>query len=323
MKDKIDEAIDQLVEVDKSIEDISTRQGFLSYLKRAGVNYVENADGTIDADAVRLLFVKLDRLPVRFGAVDDYFVVHSGLSTLEGCPHTVGGLFNCGENRIASLKGGPKSVGGQYVCSNNPELTSLQGAPDTVNDTFDCSSCKKLTSLKGGSSYVAGLFHCEYCDNLSSLEGAPEEVGMDFVCYGTKLAKEAVKEKVKVGGKIIAVNPNAALFKPSKKPVDKIDAEIDRMVQKEGYHILSVTVQLAKPDASDDEVSTLDDKVEAIAKMTAMDAEVEGNGRHFNFYCASKQQAMEIKKALARYFTTSPEIDANESSVDYIFRPSE
>jgi len=323
MRDKIEEAIDQLMEAEPPVVDITTREGFLAHLKRKGVVYVEQPDGTIDAEEVGLMFVKLEQLPVRFGIVTGSFVVHTGLVTLEGCPHTVVGLFNCGENKITSLKGGPRSVGELYSCSDNPQLTSLEGAPVAIRDTFDCSHCKQLTSLKGSPRRVAGLFHCEFCSNLSSLEGAPNEVGMNFVCYDTKLTKEAVKANVKVGGKIIASNPNAALFNRAKKTADKIDVEIDKLSQKEGYHILSVLVQLVKPDASDDEIFALDDKVEAITKRSADDAEVDGNGRRYNFYCDSKRQAMENKEALLDYFHKAPEIATDESSVDYTFRPSE
>ena len=44
-------------------------------------------------------------------------------------------MFNCNYNRLTSLEGGPKSVGGIFYCSNN-QLASFEGAPQSVVDFY-------------------------------------------------------------------------------------------------------------------------------------------------------------------------------------------
>ncbi len=69
----------------------------------------------------------LERLPVRFGAVDGSFWCDGNrLVTLEGAPSTVGGNFWCAGNRLTSLEGAPSTVGGSLHCYRN-RLTSLRG----------------------------------------------------------------------------------------------------------------------------------------------------------------------------------------------------
>ena len=46
------------------------------------------------------------------------------LTTLRGCPSSVGGDFYCSNNKLTSLVGAPSSVGGDFGCFNN-NLTSL------------------------------------------------------------------------------------------------------------------------------------------------------------------------------------------------------
>lgn len=44
---------------------------------------------------------------------------------------------------------------------------------------------------------IDGNFNCSGCENLESLEGAPEKVDGHFVCYGTRLSKEDVRNVAK------------------------------------------------------------------------------------------------------------------------------
>ena len=77
---------------------------------------------------------------------NDFKCNDSGLTSLEGSPKKVAGLFNCTENELTSLKGGPEYVGDSFLCSYNM-LTSLEGAPKTVYGNFRCYD-NQLTSLK-------------------------------------------------------------------------------------------------------------------------------------------------------------------------------
>ncbi len=63
--------------------------------------------GTVNvAGYVNLYGMKLERLPVRFGAVGGNFYCRwNRLTTLEGAPGTVGGNFGYGNNRLTSLRG--------------------------------------------------------------------------------------------------------------------------------------------------------------------------------------------------------------------------
>ncbi len=84
--------------------------------------------GTVNvAGNMFLINLKLERLPVRFGAVGGDFYCHKNrLTSLEGAPVTVGGNFSCRNNRLTSLEGAPSTVGRHFSCSNN-RLTSLVG----------------------------------------------------------------------------------------------------------------------------------------------------------------------------------------------------
>jgi hypothetical protein len=50
---------------------------------------------------------------------------------------TVGGNFNCFNNKLTSLENCPKTVDGTFACSYN-NLTSLTGAPKSVGRDFYC-----------------------------------------------------------------------------------------------------------------------------------------------------------------------------------------
>ena len=68
------------------------------------------------------------------------------LTSLEGSPKKVTGLFDCSHNELTSLVGGPEYVGDSFLCYDN-ELTSLKGAPSHVDGDFYCYD-NELTSLK-------------------------------------------------------------------------------------------------------------------------------------------------------------------------------
>ena len=73
---------------------------------------------------------------------------------------SVGGTFDCGNNKLTSLINAPKSVVISFYCGNN-ELTSLEFAPTSVGRNFDCSH-NELTSLEFAPKTVGGFFDCRY-----------------------------------------------------------------------------------------------------------------------------------------------------------------
>ena len=101
------------------------------------------------------------------------------LTSLKGCPHTVGGNFYCGRNNLTNLEGAPKKViNGGFFCRYS-NLTSLKG-PHTIHNNFWCSN-NPLTSLEGmpkriyGHIYlpleIKGIFSIEYIRSLSEIRG--------------------------------------------------------------------------------------------------------------------------------------------------------
>ena len=72
---------------------------------------------------------------------------------------SVGGTFDCGNNKLTSLINAPKYVDGTFYCHYN-NLTSLKGLKETViNENFYCTD-NKLTSLEGAPKTVNGHFFC-------------------------------------------------------------------------------------------------------------------------------------------------------------------
>lgn len=122
-------------------------------------NYSINEDGSIDADCVFINSRGLKKLPLKFRNIEGSFQCqHNHLTSLEGCPETVGGNFACNNNHLFYLKYSPKKVGGFFNCQEN-ELMSLEGCPQSIT----------------------GGFHFER-NNISSFEGFPETVDF-FFCH--------------------------------------------------------------------------------------------------------------------------------------------
>ena len=98
------------------------KYGFENYAVNEDLSVVVNVD-----DDVSLSYEFAGYIPVIFGVVSgDFSCVGNKLTSLKGCPESVGGNFFCGDNKLLNLKGCPESVGGSFVCSNN-KLTSLEG----------------------------------------------------------------------------------------------------------------------------------------------------------------------------------------------------
>jgi hypothetical protein len=128
-------------------------------------NYTINEDGSIDVNGdVNLSFKSLTELPLKFRNVTGTFQCSDNkLSTLEGCPKSIGGDFFLHFNYLTSLKGCAVKVNGGFECSNN-RLSTLENSPQIVNGYFICNS-----------------------NELTTLKGAPESIGSGFLCTNNKL----------------------------------------------------------------------------------------------------------------------------------------
>jgi hypothetical protein len=102
-------------------------------------NYSINEDGSINVDGdVNLSRKNLIKLPLRFRNVTGYFNCNSNLlTTLEGCPVSVGGDFRCRDNKLTSLQGSPKEVGSYLDCSDN-NIKTFEGCPEFIGEWFYC-----------------------------------------------------------------------------------------------------------------------------------------------------------------------------------------
>ena len=99
--------------------------------------------------------------------------------------YTVGGDFDCSDNKLVSLKGCPKIVSGNFNCNRN-RLTRLEDGPIEVNGGFDCYD-NQITTLIGGPIRVGGNFLCNK-NKLSSFEGCPIVDG-NFSCHFNNISE--------------------------------------------------------------------------------------------------------------------------------------
>ena len=121
---------------------VGKRAQIIKWLNTYGViNYVINNDLTINVNGnVDLSDKNLTIFPyfIKFNYVSGYFdCSNNHLTSLVGCPSSVGNDFYCYNNQLTSLVGCPSSVGGDFYCYNN-QLTSLVGCPSSVGDDFYC-----------------------------------------------------------------------------------------------------------------------------------------------------------------------------------------
>ena len=85
-------------------------------------NGVINVDGNVDIEGR-----DLTSIPVQFGHVAGYFDCSSNkLTSLKGCPHTVGKYFACNDNtQLTSLQYCPLKTGSDFICEENPQLFDI------------------------------------------------------------------------------------------------------------------------------------------------------------------------------------------------------
>jgi len=127
----------------------------------------------------------LEYIPVKFGSVSGAFSCYDNdLTSLLGCPATVGKFFNCAHNQLTDLAHAPKSVGGDFSCSQN-KLVTLKGCPQKIQGDFQ-SQNNELTSLVGGPEMVEGRFYCRN-NQLKTLKGCPTHIEKTFYCENNKI----------------------------------------------------------------------------------------------------------------------------------------
>lgn len=125
-------------------------------------NYTINRDGSIDVDGNVVLAKKrfiTGKLPLNFRNVSGSFDCNfCTLTTLEGCPKSVGENFQCGFNQLTSLEGCSRSVGRDFDCFNN-QLTSLEGCPKSVGRDFYCDH-NEIVTFEYLPLSIGGDFYC-------------------------------------------------------------------------------------------------------------------------------------------------------------------
>jgi hypothetical protein len=110
------------------------------FCKEYGIeNWSINSEGLVDGIIVNSLgSKKLTKFPLKFGTFTGNFDCDGiELTSLIGCPHTVGGYFHCSNNKLTSLEGCPNKVGGDFRCNHN-QITSFEGGPKSIGGNFYC-----------------------------------------------------------------------------------------------------------------------------------------------------------------------------------------
>ncbi len=182
-------------------------------------NYSINEDGSIDVDgSVDLSSRKLNRLPLKFRKVTIYFDCgYNQLTSLEGCPGSVGGYFRCDYNQLKSLEGCPKSVGGGFMCESN-QLTSLEGCPEKVGGDFHCYG-SKITTFEHLPLSIGGDFFCAFNPIFEIWKLFKDYDKIEFLndCDAVRESDDDSEEPI-----IILDRLNFFLEEIGEKPVEKV-----------------------------------------------------------------------------------------------------
>ena len=110
----------------------------------------------------------------QWGEIDGHFnCAFSNITTLEGSPEIVRGIFDCNNcKNLISLEGSPKKCG-SFICRDCINLKSLKGCPQEVT-TFDCNNTG-IDTLKNDIKTPVHKFVCSNT-NIKNLEGCPQNV---------------------------------------------------------------------------------------------------------------------------------------------------
>lgn len=127
-------------------------------------DFTVNGDGSIDVNSGDVIIdgphLNKDRkIPLKFRNVfEDFVCAYANLSSLEGCPETVGGSFTCSHNNLLTLEYGPRKVQSGFRCNGN-QLTSLKGCPERVGGGLDFSN-NNILSFRGLPEFIGGYIYC-------------------------------------------------------------------------------------------------------------------------------------------------------------------
>lgn len=154
---------------------------------------VIDVDGDVEFDVE-----DITQLPYQFGTVTgDFSVGGMPLTTLKGCPHTVGESFDCSHTDITSFEGGPRQVGRNYIAASCSMLTSLQGLPEVVpgilalaHNTRKAAAKSKVTSLDGISKRIGTLILPDAPMDLHDIHKKIEFIRNQIVMYHPHGSKE-------------------------------------------------------------------------------------------------------------------------------------
>ena len=160
------------------------REGVVAWLKLHGVNnYTIDEDLSVDVNGdVDLSFSGLGEIKVRFRNVSGSFHCYdNGLTSLLGCPVSVGRHFSCHDNRLKTLEYCPVEVVGDFFCNAN-RLTSLEGCPEYVGGRFETYGNKLIDSdifLYDYTSEQIGQYYKNKKLNEDLKENLSEDIGVE------------------------------------------------------------------------------------------------------------------------------------------------
>jgi hypothetical protein len=100
---------------------------------------------------------------------DDFSCQSNQLTSLEGCPTSVGGKFSCWRNQITSLEGCPTTVGSSFSCEDN-RISSLKDIHKQVKEIHG----RFNASQNPIKSHVLGLLLIKGCTKVELMSNNPE-----------------------------------------------------------------------------------------------------------------------------------------------------
>ena len=114
---------------------------------------------------------------------ENLIIEKKSLTSLEGSPKEILGLFNCQKNKLTSLKGSPQKIQGNFDCSDN-NLSSLEYCTKKIGETFCCRNNPKLKNVKQQiiENQIKSKYYITDEGNFSF-----KEISVEFIKYGLKL----------------------------------------------------------------------------------------------------------------------------------------
>jgi hypothetical protein len=166
----------QIEALDQAMKDpyYSNRSGSWSINPETGL---VDTEGNFQGGRSSLIKNSGSLMGIKFGKAEGDFNIRAcGLTTLEGCPSEVTGVFDASSNKFEDLKGSPRKVGSSFYASSNSSLKSLDGGPEEVVGDFNAVDAKMLDSLKGIPEKIGGSIRID-STSVRDLKGCPKEIG--------------------------------------------------------------------------------------------------------------------------------------------------